>query len=253
MQSRGRPHQLPGKLIVSITSYPPRFKGLALTLRSLLRQTVRSNHTILWVARDDVSFIPEEVGKLQKEGLEIRATEDIKSYKKILPALDAFPDAFICTADDDLYYWPTWLEELVEGVSLAERIVSCHRAHEIAFDSEGRFKPYSEWLLDTPLRGQIPHLFPTGCAGALYPPGILTHRIEDREAAFNLCPHADDIWLYWIGRRNGARYKAVGRRRELIVWSGSQDEALWYDNLLKGGNDEQIRKLAAKYGYPIAL
>jgi hypothetical protein len=65
-----------------------------------------------------------------------------------------------------------------------------------------------------------------------------------------LCPQGDDTWLYWIGRRNGARYKTVGKYRDLMVWSGSQVTALWRYNIKRGGNDEQIRNIAQKYGYP---
>jgi hypothetical protein len=246
----GRPHHLPAALIVSLTSYPPRYGTLVHTLRSLLLQTVKADHTILWVAYSDFPLLPANVVDLQAHGLEIRPTEDLKSYKKIIPALDAFPDAFICTADDDQYYVRTWLEELVGGVTSSDRIVTCHRAHEITFDSQGRFRPYSQWVHNTRTRGILNSLFPTGASGILYPPGILAHAAEDRKAASSLCPRADDIWLYWMGRRNGAIYKTVGRWRPLIEWPGSQKIGLWHDNVRQGGNDEQMRKMADRYGYP---
>jgi hypothetical protein len=250
VKSGGRPHRLPGVLVVSLTSYPARFGTLSLTLRSLLLQTVRPDHTVLWIAHADMPLLPKSVTRLQAAGLEIRATDDIKSYKKIFPALDAFSSAFICTADDDLYYWPTWLEELIEGVNTADHIVTCHRAHQIAFDSKGKFLPYQEWVPETRVRGTLDSLFPTSGSGVLFPPGVLAHAADDREAALSLCPSGDDIWLYWIGRRNGAIYKTVGRWREPLTWRGSQREALWPNNILNGGNDEQIRKMAARYGYP---
>jgi hypothetical protein len=78
---------------------------------------------------------------------------DLLKTQKILPALDAFSDDFICTADDDIYYWPTWLEELTEGAALEKRTVRCHRAHRITFDHQGRYRPYSEWNADTAFRG----------------------------------------------------------------------------------------------------
>lgn len=251
-QSGGRPHRLSAPLIVSLTSYPARYSILSYTLRSLLRQTVKADRTILWVAHADVCSLPRDVTKLQSSGLEIRATHDLKSYKKIIPTLDAFPDAFICTADDDGYYWPTWLEELVDGADVPGRIVTCHRAHEITRDAQGAFKPYKQWVLETPIRGHQKSLFPTGCAGVVYPPGILAHKPEDRQAIFDLCLYGDDIWLYWIGRRNGANYKLASRRHDFITWPGSQAEGqgLWRYNFLQDGNDEQIRKMAERYGYP---
>jgi len=216
---------------------------------------MKAYRTILWIAHADMPLLPKDVTDHQAAGLEIRVTEDMKSYKKIIPALDAFPDAFICTADDDVYYWPTWLQQLVEallaeGTRKAKPIVVCHRAHEITVDAQGRFQPYKQWPQDSFRREKSTLLFPTGMAGVLYPPGILTHTADDREAAFTLSAHNDDIWLYWIGRRNGATYKIVGREREFVPWRGSQVHSLQHSNVELGGNDDQIRKMAERYGYP---
>ncbi len=249
MPLRNRRHSLPGTLVVSLTSYPARFGALTLTLRGLLRQTITPDHLILWISPSDFCLLPKSVIDLQSRGLEIRVTEDIKSYKKIIPALDQFADSFIATADDDTYYWPTWLEELVEGAEPSTLTVTCHRAHQITTVPQG-YRPYREWVFDTPWRGKAAGLFPTGAGGILYPPGALDHRPEDRESIQRLCPQADDIWLYWMGRRNGAIYKTVGRHRELVAWAGSQSQALWRTNIVEHHNDRQIRDMAAKYGYP---
>jgi hypothetical protein len=246
----GKPHSLPGRLIVSITSFPPRFGTLALALRSLLRQTVTADQTVLWIAHKDMPLLPQNVLDLQSAGLTIRATEDFRSYTKIIPALDSFPDAFICTADDDIYYRPSWLAELVKEDNHVQKVIACHRAHRISLDEQSRFRPYNRWHMNVQQRGQSPRLFPTGVAGILYPPGALVHSPSDRQAIWDLCPYGDDIWLYWMARRNGFTYKTAGRHRELITLPGSQKQALWHDNLAGGRNDEMIRKMAARYGYP---
>ena len=250
MPRKMRPHGLPSKLVVSLTSYPPRFRTLALTLRCLLRQTVKADHTILWIAHADFDLLPPEVLTLQDKGLEICKTDDLKSYKKISPALGVFPEAFICTADDDLYYRADWLEELLDGVNMKERIVTCHRANEIRLDEQGNFAPYRNWPLPPPIGRKDQHLFPTSGGGALYPPGSLTHTVEDRENALELCPHADDVWLYWMACRNGAVFKITARRFNLISWSGSQEQALFRHNVWQDGNDDQIQKMAKQYGHP---
>jgi hypothetical protein len=247
-----RPHGLPGDLVVSLTSHPRRFRTLALTLRSLLQQTVQADHIILWLTRADLRLLPKDVLDLRALGLEIHVAEDLKSYTKIISALQPFPNAFICTADDDTYYWPTWLQELVDAYDASDPTVTCHRAHGITVDRHGRPNPYNQWQRHVRPRGKAMHLFPTGCMGVLYPPGTLDHNAEDRAIALEQCPLADDIWLYWIGQRNRAQYKTVGRRRHQITWPGSQQCALWAYNA-KGGNDLQIRHLADQYGYPPIL
>ena len=64
----GKPHPLPGRLIVSVTSFPPRFGTLALALRGILRQTVRPDQTVLWIAHKDMPLLPRNVLDLQTPG-----------------------------------------------------------------------------------------------------------------------------------------------------------------------------------------
>jgi len=104
------PHPLPGQLIVSLTSYPPRFATLDKTIKCLLRQTVKPDAIVLWIASGDRSKLPDAVTRLERDGLTIACCDNLRSYKKIIPALERYPNAFIVAADDDLYIWPTWLE-----------------------------------------------------------------------------------------------------------------------------------------------
>lgn len=252
------PHGLPHPVIVSLTSYPPRFNTLPLTLKSLLTQTVKADHTILWIAHDDLPLLPKSVTSLVSQGLEIRAADDTKSYKKILPALDAFPEAYICTADDDLYYWSTWLEELIGGIDLERKeVVPCHNAHTVVANSDGSYRPFLNWEFDAKEQKPSPKLFPQGGCGVLYPPGILKHDRSDREAIPSICPTNDDLWLFWMGRRNGALYRRVSQRG-IVQWLRSQHAALWHTNFVTpdghlvtdGGYDIPARQLAQRYGYP---
>src|SRR5438445_5466095 len=128
----GRTHRLPGELIVSLTSYPARYATLPLTLKCLLAQSIKADKTILWIAHEDMASLPKSITDLQARGLEIRPCKNVRSYKKIIPALAAFPNAFIATADDDVYYSSHWPEKMV---SLAgNNTIVCHRADMVSFD-----------------------------------------------------------------------------------------------------------------------
>ena len=58
-------HQLPSRLIVSLTSYPARFKTLGLTIRSLLDQTVKPDLIVLWVDHAAMASLPQSVTELE--------------------------------------------------------------------------------------------------------------------------------------------------------------------------------------------
>lgn len=242
----GRSHGLPHQLVVSLTSYPRRYPTLALTLKCLLAQSVRADRTILWIAREDFSSLPGSVRALEAKGLEIRTCENIRSYKKIIPALAAFPDATIVTADDDVYYSADWLETLVGHAG--EKTIVCHRAHAIKFDQHGRLAPYDKWDFDASADAQL--LFPTGVGGVLYPPGALSPEVMDEALFQKLCPNADDVWLFWMGRRAGSSYAKVPKDWSPITWKGTQETALYLTNMLSHGNDVQIARIMQQFGFP---
>lgn len=232
-------HGLPAELVVSLTSYPPRYRTLVRTLRSLLSQSIRPDRVILWVGHQDMAALPQDALSLIPFGLEIRECEDLRSYKKIIPSIEEWPDAYIVTADDDLYYDPEWLKTLVNGVVPNEQVIVCRRAHRPDMN-----KPYHQWQFDVVTDGAIDDdLFPTGCGGVLYPPRSLHPDVLNRR--FNsLCPTADDIWLYAMGKKAGSRYRQVGGGFAQVSWPTTQSGSLGSLNIQEG-NDRQLQALLA--------
>ncbi|HVM21673.1 MAG TPA: glycosyltransferase [Sphingomicrobium sp.] len=250
-----KPHPLPGRMIVSLTSYPPRFGTLELTLNSLLEQTIMPDEIVLWIADQDMPKLPENILRLQGRGITIRTCEDLKSYKKLVPAIEAEPGAFIVTADDDLYYEPTWLEQLAEAWDGDRRTILARRAHRVKEDSKGRIAPYASWgweVWDDAARKPSADILATSGAGALFPPGALDPRVTDRSLFQTLSPTADDLWFYWMARLAGTRSKVVGRRSRTVMWPLPLENSLAATNNF-GGNDRQIRMLEEAFGNPIRV
>jgi FkbM family methyltransferase len=245
-------HRLPGRLVVTLTSYGARFPTLHLTLKSLLAQDMRADRTVLWIAEGERTDLPTEVLSLQDAGLDIRFCEDIRSYKKIIPTLAEEPDSFIVTADDDFYYEPGWLAGLVQCWDGHAKTVVAHRAHRIRTRAGDAYpEAYRLWEWQITNRGETSdRLFPTSGSGVLYPPGAFDAAATDKKAFLSLCPDADDVWLYWMCRRTGCRVKTSGQRPPYINWPGTQENTLWHQNLLQSGNDRQINAMLAAYGLP---
>lgn len=246
-------HDLPGRLIVSLTSYPARYSTLHLTIKSLLDQTVRPDQVILWVAHGDEASLPQEVTELEGSLFSVRQCDNLRSFNKIIPLLRSDPDSFIVVADDDLYYQDRWLEALVDAFDPAEPTIVCHRAHQVAYDPEGRFAPYHQWRLsvwgEETERGRT-DLFPTNCGGVLYPPGSLPPPATDPELIRSLCATCDDTWLYFMWRKAGWKAKRVpGRKPKLIEWPGTQAQSLWSFHL-GGKKDEHLRAMSDHFGMP---
>lgn len=251
MVTARRPHGLDAPLIVSLTSYPARYQTLAATLKSLLDQRMAADRTILWIAHGDRAALPAAVTRLTAAGLEIRDCDDLRSYKKLVPALAAFPGAYIVTADDDVYYPPDWLEGLVAPVRIDKRAVVAGRVHLMRCDGDGLATPYASWELATSRRAPPSadtRLFPTGVGGILYPPDAFDAEVMNRALFERLCPVGDDIWFFWMARRGGMTQVPAARPFELTTWRRSQDAALYLDNLHGDGNDVQIRAMEQHFG-----
>lgn len=242
-------HGLESELIVSLTSYGPRLPTLHLTLKSLLEQTVVPDQVIVWIAEHEIDAIPAKA-KIFDGVVEFRACEDIKSYKKLIFALEEFPDAYIAIADDDVYYHRQWLQLLVDAVDPDLAEILCHVAYRFHSDSSGQIAAYDEWSSDVQdLYARTPSfdLLPIGGGGVLFPPGSLHADVTDKRLFTQLCPHGDDLWLYAMARRLGTPVRKVGPRLIQVSWPHSQDCALWRQNVTTR-NDANIQNLVQHFG-----
>lgn len=188
------------KVIVSLTSYGRRVESvLPYTIISLLKQTYKPDKIVLWLDYEhwNDGNIPESINRLKQYGLTICYCRDIKSYKKLIPALEKFPDDIIITCDDDLYYRKDMIEKLISAYEKDPSRIYTHRAHQVRFDKEGNLLPYNEWDMEISSRsGSL--VFPTGGGGCLYKRSLLFDDIGKESLFMNLSPKADDVWFYFM-------------------------------------------------------
>lgn len=247
-------HGLPASLIISLTSFPPRFATLDLTLATLLHQRTKADHIILWIAQADFSKLTPKIKKKLNQGVQLRLVDDVRSYKKLVFAVDEFPESYIVTADDDVFYPPDWLGELVEGQAKASGVITCHRVHRVTKKVDGAIAPYSEWERDVQDEAAYQpscDLMPTGIGGILYPPRWFHPDLTERTLFERYAPSADDLWFFWCARRAGSQYMKVGGQFRDLSWEGSQENRLYDHNLVE--NDRQIISLVSTFGDPLAM
>jgi hypothetical protein len=194
--TRGADHD-PADVLVALTTYPARVSTAVLAVRSLLQQRVQPRKLIVVLAEDEFPgrAVPVELKRLTADGLEILwVTRNSRSYKKLVPVRERFPQATIVTADDDMLYPRWWLGRLVDA-SLRERgSIVGYRGRQITFDAHGNPRPYVQWGKAT--RSTPSHeVMLTGAGGILYPPSSLPEDCFNVDLAERLAPTADDIWF----------------------------------------------------------
>lgn len=246
------------QVIVSLTSFPQRMYDIHFCLYSLLNQTLKPDRLILWLAEEEFpnkeKDIPNTVLSFKEKGLEIKWCNNIKSYKKLIPALKEFPNAIIVTADDDIYYPVDWLEKLYNSYQKEPQYIHCHRAHKILFDSNKKILPYKMWEHET--YNQQPDYinFFTGAGGVLYPQGCLNTDVLNEELFTSLAPNADDIWFWAMAVLQGTKIKVVDDNIKQLTYINPERElglnneiTLCSQNCGNGQNDIQLANVLKQY------
>lgn len=243
------------ELIVSLASYGKRLREVALTIESLMQQTLRPNRIILNLDPSERNRpLPMSLKKQIKRGLTINYTEEeIRSYKKLIPVLEKYPEALIITVDDDVLYNFDVVERLFDSYLNNPDKVSALRVHTMKFDANDDLLPYNEWDMEKVTTENPRHIFPTGVGGILYPPHILSKEVFNRETYMEICQTADDVWFHAMALKNGKCFvKAASRNPEGNDYTlnvGLQKDGLYIINTGELAlNDKQIKAVYEKYG-----
>lgn len=189
------------RVVVSLTSYPKRIGRASVAVFSLLQQTHKPDAVVLWLAEEQFpgreADLPKEISALKERGLTIAWCRDIKSYKKLIPALEKYGDALIVTADDDLFYPSDWLEKLVSAYRSCPNVIHAHRCHRVMVDKNGALSEYANWHNRESSEPSNASLnFPTTGAGVIYFPGCFHPDILNETLFSKLSPTSDDIWFW---------------------------------------------------------
>lgn len=239
------------EIVVSLTSFPGAIDYAAGAVESILSGTVLPDRIVLYVTRSEFGDQSLPSGLLQLEAsceiFEIRDyPENIRSYRKLIPALADFPNAIIVTIDDDADYHPKMLERLLDLHHCFPNHVLAHRAKRLKVDV-----PYKKWskyrwyhFLSCRFYDRVDTI-QTGVGGVLYPPGALRADMLDTEKVTKLAPTADDIMFWAAAVANGRRVmpvpfgynkpRGLGKPRELSLKTVN----------FKSGKDRNLKSLQA--------
>jgi len=199
-------------LIVSLTSFPQRIDEVKYVIYSLLDQTILPEKIILWLAESQFpnkeQDLPQDLLAFKEFGFTIEWCEDLRSYKKLIPALELFPDHYVVTADDDLYYKRDWLEKIwVTHLKYPNNVV-CHRPSKILLKN-GDVLPKEQWKGNIRTGEESLLIYAGSGGGVLYHRKYLHKDVCKKDMFFNLAPHADDVWFYFMVIQKGTKMRGI--------------------------------------------
>lgn len=235
--------------IISLTSFPARIHSVWITIESLMRQSVKADRILLWLAEEQFPDrkVPKSLLFLKERGLEICWCKNLRSHTKYYYTMKQYPDSCVITFDDDIYY----PNDVVENLDNLHRnypdMIVANRAHKIVFKDK-KCLPYRKWNINYSKEYHGRDLLLTGVGGVLYPPYSLNEDLFRIDLIKKYCYFADDIWLYMQAIRNGTEIVTNDRYdKDFITIGGSQKENLVRNNVFLGGNDKQLKDVCGLY------
>lgn len=240
-------------IIVSLTSFPGRIKGVWKVIECLLRQTRKPDKIILWLAKAQFprgeSDLPPRLLRYCSALFEIRfVEEDFRSHKKYYYAFREFPNSCIVTVDDDLFYVDFMIADLLDLHVRFPKSICCYRAMTVSHMADGTIAPYNDWKKIRTFAGPAQNLFQTSGGGTLYVPAMMLHReLFNHQVFQKICFHADDVWLNVMAQMQGSTtVKSKHYSEFLPIWNRSSIKLSNY-NVKDGGNDHQLQAVIKHY------
>lgn len=199
------------KIIVSLTTFPGRIDTVDKTISTLLTQTLKPDEVILWLAESQFpnKILPEQLTNLQQYGLSIKWCEDLRSYKKLIPALEEYPNDIIITVDDDLYYAEDTVETLYNSYIKHPESIQAHRCGKIILKKDKIVDVSMRKLYFEKFQGASYLYRQIGYGGVLYPPHSLHPDVLDKKKYTTLVPTHDDIWFWVMAVLNNTKIRSV--------------------------------------------
>lgn len=221
------------KLIASLTTFPDRINSVANTIKTIMNQTVKADEINLYLAVEQFpnkeNGLPTELLKLKDFGLQIKFCNDIKSYKKIIPALKEYKNDIIITFDDDIYYEKDTIEALYNSYLKNPKVIQANRIWHIELKENKVIPKDKSFLYWNEESYKTPSFFNTiiGCGGVLYPPNSLSEMVLDEEKFKSIIPTQDDIWLWGMAVLAGSKIQLnKGYSSNLITVENTQNSGL---------------------------
>jgi hypothetical protein len=190
-------HKFSKKIVVSLTTFGPRIPTVHYAIMSILAQTKIPHKIFLYIYKNEK--ISDELNNLQKKFSKIffikKINIDMRSYKKLLPALND-KDAKnynIVTIDDDNIYNENLISTFEKYIALYPSCVIGNKCHSVK--KIGCTKYYKTFLNLNDRGEKSKDLFFLGGGGILYPPHCFKKKILKYSEAQVLCPSQDDIYF----------------------------------------------------------
>ncbi len=219
------------RIIASLTSYPARIHTAWIAIETILRQRMKADEVVLWLAASQfpqgLAELPPELLAQRSRGLTIRFCEDLCSHKKYYFTLREYPEAIMVLFDDDMFY----------PKNIIKKLMKIHRRFpdNIVCSSSSRIEPQNclepiIWEPNLEEAYNVQYLGVNSGSGTLIPPKALHENVLDMDMLKTLAFMTDDLWLTAAAYMRGTKLSSLKYRPFPVPARGTQKESLYYSN-----------------------
>lgn len=234
------------KLILSMTTWPPRFTSAKVAMQHIIRQRKKAKlqdrvHCVLVLSEEEACDVRyrreacELILQMEKMGVEVIYDRgNIRSHKKIIPVLEKYPDATVLVVDDDNIQQDGWLQVFIQDHDAHPGEVIYGQSNRRISVKDGKVCEDTDhfFMLSHPYGQLTENVVPaSGAAGTLYPSGTFKDpRFFDRELFMELCPSSDETWQYVFAKLAGKKFRCLSSHNFPITAGADQSVALYREN-----------------------
>jgi hypothetical protein len=241
------------KIILSTTTFPKRINKEFLSIETILRQTIKPDKIILWLAKNEFPHMKERLPKklldLEKRGLTIKFTDNnLRSNNKLFHSLKENQDSIIITFDDDCFYPKNYVEKLFKKHLEFPKDIIGYDAVQIKFDEKGNVKKYDDWFDYERDNNSRNDTFLLSVNGILYPPRSISKEAFNDKVLREISLYNDDIWFKAMALLQGTKHRRIFKKnKQFPSILGTQKFGLFHSNVGENRNDKIISDVFKRY------
>lgn len=208
-----------------------------------MRQTKKPDKIILWLSKEQflsLDLLPKTLLKQKKRGLDIRLVEgNIGSHKKYYYTLQEFPNDYMITIDDDIFYQSTMIENMFNySIRYPLSVISQYSVKILWI--ENNLEPYVLWpAIKNEAKPNLYSFFGTG-GGTLFPPFSFAEDVLNKDLFMLLAPTADDVWLNAMCRLKNTKITKISYNSNFLPLLNISGQNLNSINNKLNQNDKQL-------------
>ena len=243
------------RTVISLTSFPKRINNVWIVIECLLRQTISPDMIVLWLSIEQFpnqyDDLPANLKNIQSDIVKIRFVEgDIRSHKKYYYAFKEYPNDYVITVDDDIFYPSYMIEELLRAKEKYGDAVIGRYCLVMKYRENGTPLAYNSWADDYEVN-TLDAFLGTG-GGTLFEPSKLYKDALNVELATKLAPLADDVWLNAMIRLAKLPIKIISKELLMPIIT-KRDQRLTQMNVYENKNDKQIDAVSKYYENTVGI